>query len=97
MPHVFDYASNKFIQVHSNKVDQLPSGKIRKRQRYSEYTKFLLSLEPVPPKMAARLAARGKNDAGADEKLVELGLSAAVGAEPHSPSSSSDNPWEGLS
>lgn len=45
MPHVFQAEEGKFIQVHTHKLDQLSSLKIKKRQRNSEYIKFLLGLE----------------------------------------------------
>eukprot|EP00401_Gymnodinium_catenatum_P048118 CAMPEP_0117512002 /NCGR_PEP_ID=MMETSP0784-20121206/28804_1 /TAXON_ID=39447 /ORGANISM="" /LENGTH=61 /DNA_ID=CAMNT_0005307703 /DNA_START=92 /DNA_END=277 /DNA_ORIENTATION=- len=45
MPHVFDYEKNKFVQVHAKKVDQRPMTAIIKRQKNSEYMKFLLKLE----------------------------------------------------
>ncbi|CAK0824586.1 unnamed protein product [Prorocentrum cordatum] len=48
MPHVFNDQKGKFEQVHSFKVPQCPSKSVLKRQRNSEYMKFLLASEPVP-------------------------------------------------
>jgi len=47
MPHVFDYEKNKFEQVHAKKVAQRPMSQLLKRQKNSEYMKFLLALEKV--------------------------------------------------
>eukprot|EP00448_Togula_jolla_P008003 CAMPEP_0170596410 /NCGR_PEP_ID=MMETSP0224-20130122/15102_1 /TAXON_ID=285029 /ORGANISM="Togula jolla, Strain CCCM 725" /LENGTH=62 /DNA_ID=CAMNT_0010920699 /DNA_START=63 /DNA_END=251 /DNA_ORIENTATION=- len=45
MPHVFIEEKNKFIQVHAKKLPQRPATKVLKRQRNTEYMKFLLALE----------------------------------------------------
>jgi len=55
MPHVFDEKKNKFEQVHFKKVDTRNTRQITKRQRNSEYVKFLLELEAVH---TAQIAAR---------------------------------------
>eukprot|EP00406_Dinophysis_acuminata_P048638 CAMPEP_0179302532 /NCGR_PEP_ID=MMETSP0797-20121207/48114_1 /TAXON_ID=47934 /ORGANISM="Dinophysis acuminata, Strain DAEP01" /LENGTH=43 /DNA_ID= /DNA_START= /DNA_END= /DNA_ORIENTATION= len=43
MPHVFIEEKNKFVQVHAKNLSQRPTSAIQKRQRNSEYMKFLLS------------------------------------------------------
>ena len=45
MPHVFNYETKEFEQVHYNKVPQRTSREVKKRQRVSESMKFLLAQE----------------------------------------------------
>ena len=45
MPHVFNYETKEFEQVHYNKVPQRTSREVKKRQRVSESMKCLLAQE----------------------------------------------------
>mmetsp|Transcript_17275 Transcript_17275/g.37839 ORF Transcript_17275/g.37839 Transcript_17275/m.37839 type:complete len:446 (-) Transcript_17275:786-2123(-) len=77
MPHVFIEEKNKFIQVHAKKLPQRPATKVLKRQRNTEYMKFLLTLEQA--------AEEKRVSSAASLDLPGLGLSSMVDASDAEP------------
>eukprot|EP00441_Pelagodinium_beii_P035640 CAMPEP_0197645094 /NCGR_PEP_ID=MMETSP1338-20131121/17857_1 /TAXON_ID=43686 ORGANISM="Pelagodinium beii, Strain RCC1491" /NCGR_SAMPLE_ID=MMETSP1338 /ASSEMBLY_ACC=CAM_ASM_000754 /LENGTH=64 /DNA_ID=CAMNT_0043218591 /DNA_START=89 /DNA_END=283 /DNA_ORIENTATION=- len=58
MPHVFNYETNEFEQIHQSKVPQRPTGGVKKRQRTAEAMKMLLQLEQEQTKKTETRAKR---------------------------------------
>merc|ERR1711998_777518 len=67
--------------VHAKAVSQRPSGSLKKRQRISEYTKFLLSFEAMPEGMAERELQKAERAEVARKKAEERRLSLIDPAE----------------